>query len=229
MSDARPRQVPAVHAARPITADPLHETSLAMHLKATLAPEAIAELYGRFCQGRGPFDAMMRKVVWRALARDCGDALVVAPGAGFRHLERISLGAGVFVGEGAMLQGHAHGECVIGDRVWIGPQAFLDARALTVGDAVAIGPGARVLTAEHTGLPTEAAVMATDQVLGPVRIGDGADVGVGAVVLPGRSIGRGAIVGAAAVVAHDLPDGAVAVGSPARVLRLRGEGPGARR
>lgn len=51
-------------------------------------------------------------------------------------------------------------------------------------------------------------------------------VGAGAVILPGVEIGKYALVGAAAVVTKDIPDGAVVVGSPARIIRYRnGYGP----
>jgi acetyltransferase-like isoleucine patch superfamily enzyme len=229
MSDARstggtdgPLVMPAVHANRPIEPDPDHEIGLACHLRSTLSAAAIAELYGRFSDGTGEFDAMMRRVIWRALAQDFGAGVRIAPQAIFRHLERVRLGSGVFIGEGAVLQGHVRGDCRIGDRAWIGPQAFLDARALVLDDAAAIGPGAKILTATHTGLPPDAAVMATDQTIRPVHIGAGADIGMGAMILPGCTVGRGAIIGAGAVVTQDIPDRAIAVGVPARVIRFRG-------
>ena len=56
-------------------------------------------------------------------------------------------------------------------------------------------------------------------------IGAGADVGTGAIVLPGCRIGRSAVVGAGAVVTKDVPDCAIVVGVPARVIRYRGEAP----
>jgi serine O-acetyltransferase len=49
-------------------------------------------------------------------------------------------------------------------------------------------------------------------------IGDGATIGTGAKVLGGIRIGRGAHVGANAVVLRDVPDGATAVGIPARIV-----------
>ena len=53
----------------------------------------------------------------------------------------------------------------------------------------------------------------------PVEIGDGAWLGENVVVGPGVRVGRGAVVGANSVVLADVPDFAVAVGAPARVVR----------
>ena len=54
----------------------------------------------------------------------------------------------------------------------------------------------------------------------PVEIGDYAWIGAGATVLPGVCIGRHAIIGAASVVTKDVPDYAVAVGNPAKVIKM---------
>jgi UDP-2-acetamido-3-amino-2,3-dideoxy-glucuronate N-acetyltransferase len=47
----------------------------------------------------------------------------------------------------------------------------------------------------------------------------GASIGANATILPGRVIGSQAFVGAGAVVTKDVPDGALVVGNPARILR----------
>jgi acetyltransferase-like isoleucine patch superfamily enzyme len=59
-----------------------------------------------------------------------------------------------------------------------------------------------------------------------VRIGAGAWLGHGTIVLPGATIGRHVVVGAGAVVTGDLPDFCVAIGNPARVVKryVTGEG-----
>ena len=54
-----------------------------------------------------------------------------------------------------------------------------------------------------------------------ITLGDNVWLGTGAKVLDGVRIGNDAVVGANAVVNTDLPDGAVAAGVPAKVLRLR--------
>ena len=54
----------------------------------------------------------------------------------------------------------------------------------------------------------------------PVLIREYAWVGAGASILPGVYIGRHAIVGAGSVVTKDVPDYAVAVGNPAKVIKM---------
>ena len=51
----------------------------------------------------------------------------------------------------------------------------------------------------------------------PVVIGEGAVVGTAAGVLRGVTVGAGARIGVRAVVTHDVPPGARAEGTPARV------------
>ncbi len=53
----------------------------------------------------------------------------------------------------------------------------------------------------------------------PILIKEGAWIGAGATVLPGVCVGKHAIVGAMSVVTKDVPDYAVAVGSPARIVK----------
>lgn len=55
----------------------------------------------------------------------------------------------------------------------------------------------------------------------PVTIGHDVWLGHGVIVLSGRSIGTGAVVGGGAVVTRDVPDYAVVVGNPARIVRER--------
>lgn len=56
---------------------------------------------------------------------------------------------------------------------------------------------------------------------GGVTIGDGAWIGIGSVVIQGVRIGSNVMVGAGATVLRDIPDNAVVVGSPARIVRFQ--------
>ena len=53
---------------------------------------------------------------------------------------------------------------------------------------------------------------------GSPTIGNDVEIGCGARILGPVRIGHGAVIGANAVVLHDVPDGATAVGIPARIL-----------
>jgi sugar O-acyltransferase (sialic acid O-acetyltransferase NeuD family) len=55
---------------------------------------------------------------------------------------------------------------------------------------------------------------------GGVTVRKGAFLGVGASVAPGVNIGSNATIGAGAVVLQDIPEGAVAYGVPARIIRI---------
>ena len=53
-----------------------------------------------------------------------------------------------------------------------------------------------------------------------MEIGDCAGIGAGAKIRPGVRVGRHAVVGAASVVTKDVPDYAVAVGNPTKVIKM---------
>lgn len=57
-----------------------------------------------------------------------------------------------------------------------------------------------------------------DWQVGHTLVRYGASVGAGSVILPGRTIGRFALVGAGSVVTRDVPDHALVIGNPARVV-----------
>jgi acetyltransferase-like isoleucine patch superfamily enzyme len=215
------RIVAAVHGRKALEHDPEFELGLAGELAKVYGPAGLVELYGRFTNGDGPLDSMLRRAIWRAACKSFGHGVQIGAGVGFKHLETFEVGDAVFIGAQAYLQGRFDGYCRIGDHVWIGPQSYFDARALVLEDYVGWGPGARVLGSEHTGLPAGVPIVQTDLRIAPVVVRRGADIGTGAVLLPGVTVGENAIVGAGAVVVEDVPDNAVVAGVPARFLRFR--------
>lgn len=92
--------------------------------------------------------------------------------------------------------------------------------------SIVIGAGAlfarNVYIADHSHAFEESSRWVKDQgidAIAPVRIGRGAWLGEGVVVMPGVTVGDGAVVGANSTVRDDVPPYSLAVGSPARVVR----------
>lgn len=215
------RVVKAVHSRHTPKPDPDFETGLAEHLRTHYDRDTLLELYRRFADGNGTFDVLMRRAIWRAVARRFGHGIAIGSGVGFKHLETFEIGDGVFIGAQSYIQGRFDGTCTIGNHVWIGPQSYFDARNLVLGAHVGWGPGARVLGSTHTGVPVEVPIIQTDLEIKPVKVEAWADIGMNAVILPGVTIGKGSIVGAGAVVTKDVPPFAIVVGVPARFQRWR--------
>ena len=56
---------------------------------------------------------------------------------------------------------------------------------------------------------------------GSITVGDDVWIGYGAIIMSGVTIGQGAVIGAGSVVTKDIPPYAIAVGTPAKVLKYR--------
>ena len=128
----------------------------------------------------------------------------IEPGSFLRN--PVQVGKGAVVMMGAIINTGA----VIGEGTMIDMNAVLGARA-TVGKNSHIGAGAVLAGVLEPPSAT------------PVIIGDGVLVGANAVVLEGVQVGDGAVVAAGAVVTENVPAGAVVVGSPAKIVKMRDE------
>jgi acetyltransferase-like isoleucine patch superfamily enzyme len=154
-----------------------------------------------------------------------GKGSVLEPPVRLENQGRIAIGANVFVGPGSWLQTHPEGgdavAIEIGDGTNIAGGCVLSAVFhVRLGRSVLLARNVYVADHAHAFEDTTRPVLdqGVDDVR-PVEIGDGAWLGQNVVVCPGVRIGRGAVVGANAVVREDVPDHAVAVGVPARVVR----------
>lgn len=56
---------------------------------------------------------------------------------------------------------------------------------------------------------------------GDVTIGEGTHVGIGACILQGLTVGKWAIIGAGAVIINNIPDYAVVVGNPGKIIKYK--------
>jgi UDP-2-acetamido-3-amino-2,3-dideoxy-glucuronate N-acetyltransferase len=107
----------------------------------------------------------------------------------------------------------------VGSRCKVSSHSFL-CEGVIVEDEVFIGHGVMFTNDVYPQATNEDGSLQTDadwQVV-ETRIKRSASIGSNATILPGLTIGTKAIVGAGAVVTHDVPDYAIVVGVPARVI-----------
>ncbi len=123
------------------------------------------------------------------------------------------------IGENSRINAPIYGACL--DQLKIGKNTSINYNLLamarggiTIGDHVQIAANVQLLTNNHD--PYQRMVLPCK----PIVIDDGVWIGAGATILPGVKIGKHAIIGAGAVVSKDIPDYAVAVGNPAKVIKM---------
>ena len=106
----------------------------------------------------------------------------------------------------------------IGKRTMVSLGAKLDVRRgqITIGSDCLITHGCYILS--HDGAAH--VLSRDDNGSGSVTIGNHVFIGVNSVILRNVTIGDHAIIGSGAVVINDIPEGAVAVGNPARVIKV---------
>lgn len=124
------------------------------------------------------------------------------------------LGDEVSIGSHAVIEHHVK----IGNGVRIHSQAFVPEFSILENNCW-VGPNAVLTNALY---PLSDRVK--EELIGPT-LREGAIVGANATLLPGVVIGRRALVGAGAVVTANVPDGAVVVGNPARIIKTTADLP----
>lgn len=160
----------------------------------------------------------------------------------------LRLGSNVFVGSGTLIIETAEGGPVtLGDKVAVhrnviletGRQGYIQVASgssihpgsqlkayvepILIGEGVMIAANAALYSYDHGLLPEQPIRRQPLVSKGPITIHDEAWIGTGAIILSGVTIGEGAVVAAGAVVTKDIPAGAIVVGNPARVIKLRDE------
>lgn len=149
-----------------------------------------------------------------------GAGTVIEPGVRVFGPGFVHLGASVYVGHDVFLRAYSQGRLEIGDGCWIGPGCFINSYGgVTLGRRVGLGPGVKILSSVHRGKTSGVPILDTPLDGREVVVSDGADVGAGAILLPGARVGAFAQVGAGAVVTGEVAAGSVVAGVPARKLQ----------
>jgi acetyltransferase-like isoleucine patch superfamily enzyme len=118
------------------------------------------------------------------------------------------IGDDVSVGTLSVIEHHVR----IGNGVRIHSQVFIPEYSV-LEDEAWLGPNVVLTNAKYPRFPG-----VKENLKGPT-IRKGAKIGANSTILPGVVIGNNALVGAGSVVVHDVPDGAVVAGNPARIIK----------
>jgi acetyltransferase-like isoleucine patch superfamily enzyme len=193
----------------------------------------------------GALGLVLRKLLYRLLLGSVGKGVVFGQGVVLRHPHKIRLGDGVTVDDLVVLdaKGTSNRGIDVGRGVFLGRGTILSCKDgdIEIGDHGNFGfhcevfSGSRVTVGRHGLFAAQAylvggghefedaglAVIDQPRSSRGIVLGDNVWLGAGAKVLDGVRIGSDVVVGANAVVNADIPDGAIAAGVPARVLRFR--------
>ncbi len=137
----------------------------------------------------------------------------------------MEIGNHVYIYRDAILETGEGGVLRIGERSSIHPRCQLNAYVapITIGRGVMLAPNCALYSYNHGIAPDRPIREQPLETKGEIVIDDEAWLGVGVIVLSGVRIGKGAVVAAGSVVMHDVPDYAIAAGSPARVVKMRSD------
>lgn len=130
--------------------------------------------------------------------------LMLADQVEVRHYAIIECGGRVSIGR----------RSVIGVHNWLQGSGQID-----IGDDVIIGPGVRIISTTHDISDPDQPFSCQPLIAQPVQIGSNVWIGADVIILGGVRVGKNVVIGAGSLVNHDLDDGGVYVGTPARRVK----------
>lgn len=205
--------------------------------------ELFTSIMGPLPGGLGYF---VRKLFYPSIVGRMGKGVIIGRNVIMRHPQQIYIGDYVTIDDNCVLdaRGSGRGGLVLENNVLVNRNCMLLAKngyirvrsrssigsntvivsmdGVEIGEAVLFAGGCYLSAGNYEFKDSNTPVM--DQQVytkGPITIGTGAWLGTRATILDGVKIGAGAIIGAGAVVMKEIPQKAVAVGVPARIIRIR--------
>lgn len=159
--------------------------------------------------------ARLQMPLLRAAFAHIGRGTVVVAPLTLTGVDRMSLGARVLVRDGAWLATEGEGSSLsVGDDTYVGHRCHLHSiDPVSLGRRCVLADNVMISTTDHDRVRRDLV-----RGNGPIVVGDDVFIGQNAVVLGGVRIGSGATVAAGAVVVHDVPEGTVVGGVPATVI-----------
>lgn len=181
-----------------------------------------------------PPQGLLKRVIKRAYIRfrimlirlRCpGLSIGIRPRIDFSHV-RFNTWPGVIVmgDDCGVYGGEISGELHIGDCVNLMSPCKIGGSSLhkvVIGSNTWIAPNAYIVPTTHCYKRRDMTISEQGVRGGDIIIGEDCWIGINVVISPGITIGKGAVIGANSVVTRDVPEYAVAVGVPAKVIGSR--------
>lgn len=148
----------------------------------------------------------------------CGKHVVIQRRFVCRYPSKVFLSSNVIVGTNCGFTSETdNGWMRIADGVSIGNNCNIDfSGTVSIDKDAHIAHNVTIVTHTH-GLDYR-----SEPIGFPLTIGEGAFIGNDSIILYNvKSIGKGAVIGAGAVITKEVPDGAVAAGNPARIIKYK--------
>lgn len=120
--------------------------------------------------------------------------------------------------------GSIEGTLVMGDRVNLMSPCRIGGSSqykVTIGSDTWVAPNAYIVPVTHVYKRRDLTISEQGARGGDITIGEDCWIGINVVVSPGITIGKGAVIGANSVITKDIPEYAIAVGAPAKVIGQR--------
>lgn len=134
----------------------------------------------------------------------------------------IQLGRNSRVGKNCVFQGAPTSKIKIGSQVTINDGCYLTSLfSIKIGDRTAIGEHTSIRDYDHCFENPSVPIKEQGYCGAPIEIGRDCWIGRGCMITAGVTIGEGSVIGANSVVTSNIAPFSVAVGSPARVIRVR--------
>jgi len=195
----------------------------------------------------GALGLLLRQGAYRLVLGSVGRNVVFGQGVVLRHPRKIRIGDGTIVDDLVVLdaKGTSNTGITVGRNVFLGRATILSCKNgdIVLADDVNIGFHSEIFSGSTVSVGRHGLFAAYTYLVGGghefeesgtpvirqarssrgIALGENVWLGAGAKVLDGVRVGRDVVVGANAVVTEDLPDGAIAAGVPARVIRRRSD------
>ncbi|MBF0290736.1 MAG: acyltransferase [Nitrospinae bacterium] len=193
----------------------------------------------------GALGIVLRKIFYPMIIGRVGRGVVFGMDVSLRHPLKIEIGNGSIIDDGVLLdaKGSDNTGIIIGENCYVGRGTIFSCKEgdiilkdyanistycnissnsrIVIGEKSLLGPYVSLFATRHNFDDVDEAILDQGWTSEGIEIANDCWLGAKVTVLDGVNIGESAVIGAGAIVTASLPQRVVAVGSPARVVKVR--------